>query len=108
MRFLSCFIRSPMDAELFIDHGIIVNRFGNAEDVSRLFNSILKETSYSGFYYKTVYGNLQAHCNAPWNKWKATLRRDYFHNPWSAASVVAACVLLLLTFVQAICSILAL
>lgn len=108
MRFLSCFIRSPMDAELFIDHGIIVNRRGNAEDVSRLFNSILKETSYSGFYYKTVYGNLQGHCNAPWNKWKATLRRDYFHNPWSAASVVAACVLLLLTFVQAICSILSL
>ncbi|CAH8281850.1 unnamed protein product [Eruca vesicaria subsp. sativa] len=108
MRFLSCFVRSPMDAELFIEQGIIVNRRGNAEDVSKLFNSILKETSYSGFYYQAVYEDLQAYCNMPWNKWKATLRRDYFHNPWSAASVVAAIVLLLLTFIQALCSILAL
>ncbi|KAG2300601.1 hypothetical protein Bca52824_037073 [Brassica carinata] len=108
MKFLSCFVRSPMDAELFIDHGIIVNRRGNAEDVSRLFNSILKETSYIGFYYQAVYEDLQAYCNMPWNKWKATMRRDYFHNPWSAASVVAAIVLLLLTFIQALCSILAL
>lgn len=80
-----------------------MNRRGNAEDVSKLFNSILKETSYSGFYYQSVYEDLQAYCNMPWNKWKATLRRDYFHNPWSPAIV-----LLLLTFIQAICSILAL
>ncbi|WZY80338.1 LOW QUALITY PROTEIN: hypothetical protein YC2023_026722 [Brassica napus] len=59
MRFLSCFVTSPMDAELFIDNEIIVIRRGNAEDVSRLFTTILKErtqTNYRGrgFYYQTV------------------------------------------------------
>ncbi|KAH0888051.1 hypothetical protein HID58_050480 [Brassica napus] len=111
MRFLSCFLRSPMDAELFIGNGIVVIRRGNAEDISRLFTTILKEAtqiSYSGFYYQTVYENLQGFCNRPWNKWKATLRRDYFHNPWSAASVAAAVFLLLMTFIQALCSISAL
>ncbi|KAG2335120.1 hypothetical protein Bca52824_006325 [Brassica carinata] len=102
-----------MDAELFIDNGIIVIRRGNAEDVSRLFTTILKETTQTnyrgrGFYYQTVYENLQGYCSRPWNKWKATLRRDYFHNPWSAASVAAAVFLLLMAFIQALCSILAL
>ncbi|VVB14053.1 unnamed protein product [Arabis nemorensis] len=111
MMFLSCFVRSPMDAELFIDQGIIVNRRGNAKHIASLFDRVLKETtqtSYSTFYYQTVYDNLQAHCNTTWNKWHAILRRDYFHNPWSIASVVAAVVLLLLTFMQALCSFLAL
>ncbi|KAG2335143.1 hypothetical protein Bca52824_006323 [Brassica carinata] len=47
------------NAELFIDNGIIVIRRGNAEDVSRLFTTILKETTQTnyrgrGFYYQTV------------------------------------------------------
>ncbi|VVB14052.1 unnamed protein product [Arabis nemorensis] len=111
MMFLSRFVRSPSNAELFIEHGIIVNRRGNAKDISRLFDRVLKETtqtSYSAFYYQTVYDKLEVHCNTTWHKSKAILRRDYFHTHWSAISVGAAVALLILTFIQALCSILAL
>ncbi|KAG7545422.1 PPPDE putative peptidase domain [Arabidopsis suecica] len=106
---LGCFIKSPTDADLLIRSGIIVNHLGNSVDVSKLFNSISKEVIYDRrFYFSTLSENLQAYCNTPWNRWKANLRRDYFHNPWSVASVFAALFLLLLTFIQAVCSILAL
>ncbi|KAG2334308.1 hypothetical protein Bca52824_005488 [Brassica carinata] len=47
------------NAELFIHNGFIVIRRGNAEDISRLFTTILKETTQTnyrgrGFYYQTV------------------------------------------------------
>ncbi|EOA18383.1 hypothetical protein CARUB_v10006919mg [Capsella rubella] len=106
---LGCFIKSPTDADLLIRSGIIVNDLGNSEDVSKLFNSISKEVTYDRrFYFSTLSENLQAYCNTPLNRWKAILRRDYFHNPWSVASVLAASILLLLTFIQTVCSILAL
>lgn len=106
---LGCFIKSPADADLLIQSGILVNHLGNAEDVSKLFNSISKEVIYGrGFYFSALAENLNPYCNTPWNRWKAILRRDYFQNPWSVASVIAALLLLLLTFIQALCSILAL
>ena len=109
IRLLGCFIKSPTDANLFIRSGIIVNNLGNAEDVSKFFNSICKEVIFGRrFYFKTLSENLQAYCNTPWNRWKAILRRDYFLNPWSVASVLAALLLILLTLIQAVCSILAL
>ncbi|VVB01259.1 unnamed protein product [Arabis nemorensis] len=107
-RLLSCLIRSPTDADLLIRSGIFLNSLGNAEDVSKLFNNICKEVIFGRrFYFLTLSENLQAYCNTPWNRWKVILRRDYFHNPWSVASVLAALLLLLLTSIQAICSILA-
>ncbi|KFK27802.1 hypothetical protein AALP_AA8G431100 [Arabis alpina] len=106
---LSWLIRSPRDADLLIRSGIFVNNLGNTEDVSKLFNNICKEVAFGRrFYFQALSENLQVYCNTPWNRWKATLRRDYFHNPWSVASVFAALFLLLLTFIQAICSVLAL
>ncbi|XP_010432792.1 PREDICTED: UPF0481 protein At3g47200-like isoform X1 [Camelina sativa] len=106
---LGCFVKSPKDAELLIRSGILVNNLGNAEDVSKLFNSICKEVVFGRrFYFSTLSEKLQAYCNTPWNRWKAILRRDYFHNPWSVASVLAAILLIILTFIQAVCSILAL
>ncbi|CAA7023214.1 unnamed protein product [Microthlaspi erraticum] len=45
-RLLSCFIKSPADADLLIRNGILVNDLGNAKDVSKLFNSICKEVIY--------------------------------------------------------------
>ncbi|XP_010432794.1 PREDICTED: UPF0481 protein At3g47200-like [Camelina sativa] len=109
IRLLGCFIKSPTDANLLIRSGIIVNNLGNAEDVSKLFHSIYKEVIFGRrFYFQTISENLQAYCNTPWNRWKAILRRDYFHSPWSVVSVFAAILLIFLTFIQAACSILAL
>ncbi|RID49609.1 hypothetical protein BRARA_H00397 [Brassica rapa] len=109
IRLLSCFIRSPTDADLLIRSGIFLNSLGVAEDISDVFDSICTEVIFGRkFYFQSLSENLQSYCNTPWNRWKAILRHDYFHNPWSVASVLAALLLLLLTFIQAVCSILAL
>ncbi|CAH8362799.1 unnamed protein product [Eruca vesicaria subsp. sativa] len=109
IRLLSCFIRSPADADLLIRGGIFLNSLGAAEDISEVFNNICQEVIFGRkFYFQSLSENLQSYCNRPWNRWKAILRHDYFHNPWSVASVLAALLLLLLTFIQAVCSILAL
>ncbi|KAK6927514.1 Protein of unknown function DUF247, plant [Dillenia turbinata] len=42
------------------------------------------------------------------HKWKKILDQHYFGNPWSVISVIAAAILLVLTFIQAVCSILSL
>ncbi|KAF8109165.1 hypothetical protein N665_0102s0071 [Sinapis alba] len=109
IRLLSCFIRSPADADLLIRSGIFMNSLGDAEDISDVFDNICTEVIFGRkFYFQSLSENLQSYCNTPWNRWKAILRHDYFHNPWSVASVLAALLLLLLTFIQAVCSILAL
>ncbi|XP_056853849.1 UPF0481 protein At3g47200-like [Raphanus sativus] len=109
IRLLSCFIRSPADADLLIRRGIFMNSLGAAEDISDVFDNICTEVVFGRkFYFQSLSEKLQSYCNTPWNRWKAILRHDYFHNPWSVASVLAALLLLLLTFIQAVCSILAL
>ncbi|KAJ0231909.1 hypothetical protein HA466_0295620 [Hirschfeldia incana] len=109
IRLLSCFIRSPADADLLIRSGVFMNSLGAAEDISDVFDSICTEVIFGRkFYFQSLCEHLQSHCNTPWNRWKVVLRHDYFHNPWSVASVLAALLLLLLTFIQAVCSILAL
>ncbi|KAF2590529.1 hypothetical protein F2Q70_00038278 [Brassica cretica] len=109
IRLLSCFIRSPADADLLIRSGIFLNSLGVAEDISDVFDSIFTEVIFGRkFYFQSLSENLPSYCNTPWNRWKAILRHDYFHNPWSVTSVLAALILLLLTFIQAVCSILAL
>ncbi|XP_010520649.2 PREDICTED: UPF0481 protein At3g47200-like [Tarenaya hassleriana] len=106
---LSCFMQSSTDVELLVHRGILRNNIGNGQNVSKMFENITKEILIGGtYYYETLSDNLQAYCRSPWNKWKATLRRDYFRNPWSIASVLAAITLLLLTLIQVVCSILAL
>ncbi|XP_056163839.1 UPF0481 protein At3g47200-like [Syzygium oleosum] len=37
-----------------------------------------------------------------WNSWRAILKNKYFDNPWSIISFIAAFVLLVLTFIQAL------
>ncbi|KAJ4869851.1 Uncharacterized protein Rs2_48576 [Raphanus sativus] len=109
IRLLSFFIGSPVGADILIRSEIFVNDLGIAEDVSKLFNSMCQEVVYGEeLHFQSLSENLHAYCNTPRNRWKAVLRRDYFQNPWSVASVLAAVLLLILTFIQAICSILAL
>lgn len=106
---LSCFIRSPADADILIRSEIFVNYLGNAKDVPKLFSSLCQEVVTSTrSHFQSLSEDLHAYCTIRRNRWKAVLRRDYFQNPWSVASVIAAVFLLILTCIQAICSILAL
>ncbi|XP_057533979.1 UPF0481 protein At3g47200-like [Amaranthus tricolor] len=105
--FLDSLIYDRKDVEVLVNHGIILNSPGSSEDVYRLFSNISKGTTYSrgSFYYADVCRRLNAYCGTPWNRWKAILRQDYFSNPWSMISTIAAIVLLILTVIQTYCDI---
>ncbi|XP_031282062.1 uncharacterized protein LOC116140587 [Pistacia vera] len=99
-------IDNEKDVELLVENGIISNGLGSNASVANMFNKLclfvnLGESSYYDFCEE-----LKRHCNNPWNRTKATLKRVYFNNLWRGTATVAAVILLLLTFVQAICSIL--
>lgn len=105
--FLDSLIYDRKDVEILVNHGIILNSPGSSEDVYRLFSNISKGTTYSrgNFYYADVCRHLNEYCGTPWNRWKAILRQDYFSNPWSMISTIAAVVLLILTVIQTYCDI---
>nr|XP_023904115.1 UPF0481 protein At3g47200-like isoform X1 [Quercus suber] len=58
--------------------------------------------------YILTFKKLKKFHNRPRNlmhMWKKPLKRDYFSNPWRTASTIAAIILLVLTFIQTVCSI---
>jgi hypothetical protein len=76
--------------------------------MSALFHGLVKETFVivDHFYFSGLVEELNAYCRKPWHKWQATLKQHYFNNPWSIISFIAAVILLVLTTIQAVCSIL--
>lgn len=76
-------ITTLQDVDILISNGIISNALGNNDDVARIFNTICRETTYeaSKFYYSDLCRRLTSYSQAPWNRWKATLKHDYFSNP---------------------------
>lgn len=107
-------INTRDDVVLLIKHGIIRNELGESEAVADLFNNIHKEimTDVNDFYFAEICEGLNKYkkdrlhqMKASCFKWLWMLRRDYFSNPWTFISFVAACLLLSFTTVQAVCSI---
>ncbi|GFS44987.1 hypothetical protein Acr_00g0093410 [Actinidia rufa] len=115
--FLDSLINTPMDVDLLVKCEIIENSLGDSERVSDLFNNLYKETitEFSIFYFADICHKLNAYNKDYWHRWRATryrwkviLKRDYFSNPWSVISVIAAIVLLLFAVAQTVCSFMAL
>ncbi|XP_075089558.1 UPF0481 protein At3g47200-like [Nicotiana tabacum] len=103
--FMDHLIDSEKDVTLLRLKGIIANDIGEDKEVANLFNNIGKGVGISSdFHYKEVCGKAVQHCEQPWNRMKASLRRNYFHSPWAGVSTVAAVILLLLTVTQTVLS----
>ncbi|OIT05487.1 PREDICTED: UPF0481 protein At3g47200-like [Nicotiana attenuata] len=103
--FMDHLIDSEKDVTLLRVKGIIANDIGDDKEVANLFNKIGKGVGISSdFHYKEVCGKVLQHCEQPWNRMKASLRRNYFHSPWAGVSTVAAVILLLLTVTQTVLS----
>jgi hypothetical protein len=68
-----------------------------------LGTSIVYSTTSSN--YCDLRQKLKKFYEDPSHGWLATLRRDYLRTPWLVASTTAAVTLLILTFIQTVCSI---
>ncbi|XP_042503537.1 UPF0481 protein At3g47200-like isoform X2 [Macadamia integrifolia] len=101
---LDSFIDSSKDVILLREHGIIKSLLGDHEQVSLLFNKLVKEVNVDAgdFYFCDICQDLNAYYRVIWHSWKANLRHTYFNTPWTVISVLAAAVLLVLTLLQTI------
>ncbi|MCI03795.1 UPF0481 protein, partial [Trifolium medium] len=100
--FMDNLINSPEDVGYLHYRGIIEHWLGSDDEVADLFNRLCQEVVFdiNNSYLSPLSESVNRYYNHRWNTWCASLRHNYFNNPWAIISFVAAVVLLLLTFAQ--------
>ncbi|QCE16225.1 UPF0481 protein At3g47200-like [Vigna unguiculata] len=104
---LQYLVNTGKDVDILVKAGILKNFLGDsdsaAERTKRLCRNILLKDFSSD--YVSLWQDLDASYKSRRLKLKSTLRRDYCKSPWQTAATIAAIVVLILSFVQTICSI---
>ncbi|XP_062155959.1 UPF0481 protein At3g47200-like isoform X1 [Alnus glutinosa] len=100
--FMDNLINSHQDVGYLHYCGIIEHWLGSDAEVADLFNRLCQEVVFdiNDSYLSPLSEDVNRYYNHRWNAWRASLKHNYFGNPWAIISLVAAVVLLLLTFAQ--------
>ncbi|KAJ7944460.1 hypothetical protein O6P43_033853 [Quillaja saponaria] len=100
--FMDNLINSPSDVGYLHYCGIIEHWLGSDAEVADLFNRLCQEVVFdiNDSYLSQLSEDVNRYYNHRWNTWRASLKHNYFSNPWAIVSLIAAVVLLLLTFAQ--------
>ncbi|KAK8633922.1 hypothetical protein V6N13_014754 [Hibiscus sabdariffa] len=110
-RFIDCLVNYAADVALLCNRGVIINRLGSNEDVANMINKLNNYVylSTNNFSYSQIFDRVNERCRRPWSLFKVNLRQTYFNTPWDwvLMSIIAATLLLLLSFLQTIFSVLA-
>ncbi|XP_072993719.1 UPF0481 protein At3g47200-like [Typha latifolia] len=99
---LDLLIDSEKDTEILQQSKIIRNILGSGEEVAVFFNQLghYAAVDLKGHYFAELFRQVNRYCDTKWHSYRATLMCDYFRNPWMTLSLLAALLLLLLTFLQ--------
>ncbi|KAF7850673.1 hypothetical protein BT93_L5119 [Corymbia citriodora subsp. variegata] len=102
--FMDNLINSPDDVGYLHYCGIIEHWLGSDAEVSDLFNRLCQEVAFNidDSYLSELSFDLNRYYSLKWNNWRASLKHNYFSNPWTIISVIAAFVLLVITLTQTI------
>ncbi|KAM7490169.1 hypothetical protein LguiA_033090 [Lonicera macranthoides] len=105
--FLDYLLNTPRDVDLLVQSEIMCNRLGDNKDAASFYDRLCTNIpmSYDNFYFSRVSEDLSEYYQAPMNKLKGILKRDYFNTPWQTAATLAAITLLILTCIQTVFSI---
>ncbi|GMN65201.1 hypothetical protein TIFTF001_034280 [Ficus carica] len=108
LQVMDCLINTSTDVELLRHYGIIVNRIGDDEKVSTMFNHLYSGVYFdqNNFFYNQMFDEVNKFCKKRRNAWMAKLKTEYFSNPWTLISFLGALTLLLLTTAQTVFSVL--
>ena len=106
--FLGYLINTGRDVDILVRNKILENWLGDSDSVANLFNGLRINVVHTNIssQFSILCKELNAFCRNPWHKLKATLRRDYCNTPWHTAASIAGVLLLVLTIIQAVCSVL--
>ncbi|KAI5355005.1 hypothetical protein L3X38_007900 [Prunus dulcis] len=101
------FVNTAKDVELLVKHGIVENSLGDSSEGSTLINNLADGVIVdpNDFYFAILCADLNKYCRTSWHKWQANLRQNYCNTPWATISIAAAIFLLILTFIQTVCSV---
>ncbi|KAF5194197.1 hypothetical protein FRX31_016216 [Thalictrum thalictroides] len=104
-------IRSAKDVNLLITSNIIVNALGSEKSVADLFEGIFREVKPDpGSDVLEIFEEVHAYSKRKWNVWLANLKdnmvNNYFKNPWTFLTFLAATFVILLAVAQTIYTIL--
>ncbi|CAJ1973735.1 unnamed protein product [Sphenostylis stenocarpa] len=108
VKILDVLVNTSKDVDVLIRKRVLVNWLGDSDIVAKLFNGLMQNVTESNVssHFLSLRQELNDFYRNPWNNLKSTLKRDYCRTPWQTAATVAAIVLLILSFVQAVCSVL--
>ncbi|KAF7848659.1 hypothetical protein BT93_L1763 [Corymbia citriodora subsp. variegata] len=100
--FMDHLIDSLEDVRHLHQRGIIEHWLGSDAEVADLFNRLCKEVVFdqNDSYLSELTERVNEYSSRRCNRWRASLKHNYFSNPWSIISFIAALVLLALTFLQ--------
>lgn len=91
------------DVALLSSKNILANALGDDQSAAELFGSLGKGAAMDLESHITeVHHQVNLHCRRPWNEWCASLKHNYFHNPWAIISLVAAILGFAILIVQAV------
>lgn len=101
-KFMDYIIDTSKDVALLRKKGIIEHAFGSDEEVAIIFNHLTSGTfDCQPSELTNMYKAVDKYCKSKRKYWLAILKRDHFGSPWTTISLVAAVILLSLTFIQA-------
>ncbi|XP_028761535.1 UPF0481 protein At3g47200-like [Neltuma alba] len=100
VEFLSSMIKYPHDVKELRSRGCIRNALGSDEDVANFVNSIAVGVVPNVVIYDSVRFEIERHFRSRYKAWLAQAYYAYFSNPWSIIALLAACLALILTFLQ--------
>lgn len=106
--FMDCIVNTPRDVLILQQHGIIENKLADEKEAAAFFNQLryCSYLDYEHHHLAELFKNVKKYCDSSWQKYRARLYRDYFSNPWSIISFIAAIMLLFLATVQTLYSVL--
>jgi hypothetical protein len=72
----------------------------DANEVASFFKKLNCDVAVGAFLYSKFYSEVNTYSKRRRNRWRAILTRNYFNNPWTSLSVLAATVIIVFTLLQ--------
>ncbi|XP_047942668.1 putative UPF0481 protein At3g02645 [Salvia hispanica] len=98
--FMKSLVQSPQDVKELQANGVMLNRFGNLENVVQMVKEVDTFGLHDQDIFKDVKRRIEEHCRSKARTWLADLVYSRFRTPWTAIALFAGVLLLCLTFVQ--------
>ncbi|MQL97178.1 hypothetical protein Taro_029867, partial [Colocasia esculenta] len=102
--FMDNIINTESDVALLRKHKIIQSKLGSDKEVANMFNKLCKGTyiNYGNHYNAGLFVDVNAYCEVPLNRWRASLKSTHLRNPWTVISLLAGILLISLALIQTI------